>query len=243
MENKQKRGPKASEKERQLMLELVEMHKAVLENKCTDATNNKKKQKAWENIECLYNKNTDGPKKTRHQLKILYLNYKRNNRRNMAGINKEDYIQKTETTDYKIHTPILSEEEARILALLKEEITPDQNTFDDSAKWFGPEKVYESPQCSSSPQPGCSYQQDPPAHGLGRDTAPASAPAPRTTIRKKRKTVLKKTKMNPYKKLIISKICLVRLQRRLAIKEDNRKEAEHALKIKILQAELKKLEN
>ncbi|CAH0551767.1 unnamed protein product [Brassicogethes aeneus] len=69
-------------------------NKAVLENKRTDATNNKKKHKAWEDIECLFNKNSDGPKKTSHQLKILYLNLKRNTRKNMAGINKEEYLQK-----------------------------------------------------------------------------------------------------------------------------------------------------
>ncbi|CAH1998891.1 unnamed protein product [Acanthoscelides obtectus] len=67
-----------SERDKLLLISLVDSYKHILENKKTDATNVEKKNGAWKEITDLYNANDVCPR-TDKQLRKLWENLKQRN--------------------------------------------------------------------------------------------------------------------------------------------------------------------
>ncbi|XP_077507330.1 myb/SANT-like DNA-binding domain-containing protein 3 [Amblyomma americanum] len=89
MEKTEKGKINFSRVERALLLDLVDKHKAVLENKRTDAVSVARKRKEWELIETQFNSSHNVSPRTWLQLKKCWENWKNKWRKAKADDNRE----------------------------------------------------------------------------------------------------------------------------------------------------------
>ncbi|XP_077512606.1 uncharacterized protein LOC144123698 [Amblyomma americanum] len=89
MEKTEKGKINFSKVERDLLLDLVDKHKAVLENKRTDAVSVARKRKEWELIETQFNSSHNVSPRTWLQLKKCWENWKNKWRKAKADDNRE----------------------------------------------------------------------------------------------------------------------------------------------------------
>ncbi|XP_077513234.1 myb/SANT-like DNA-binding domain-containing protein 3 [Amblyomma americanum] len=89
MEKTEKGKINFSRVERDLLLDLVDKHKAVLENKRTDAVSVARKRKEWELIETQFNSSHNVSPRTWLQLKKCWENWKNKWRKAKADDNRE----------------------------------------------------------------------------------------------------------------------------------------------------------
>lgn len=88
----EKRKVNFSEEERALLLDLVARHKAIIENKKTDAVSVERKRKEWEAIEREFNSQHSVHPRTWQQLKKCWENLKEKWRRGKADDTREIFL-------------------------------------------------------------------------------------------------------------------------------------------------------
>lgn len=82
-ENVQKRSKNFTDFDKNVLFEITQQYKHVIENKRTDACNTKMKNETWELIKEKFNANCQSGKRTAKQLHALYDGMKKKARKNM----------------------------------------------------------------------------------------------------------------------------------------------------------------
>ncbi|XP_072400693.1 uncharacterized protein [Diabrotica undecimpunctata] len=140
-----------TEREKCLLLSIIEKYKNLIENKCTNALSTSEKNAAWEKVMLEFNASAESPR-TAKQLNTAYLNLKRATRQNIAQENIKKYtdqkildqLRKDEIADKKeIHAtgggtfkPRLTEVGAQMLGLIGNQIQPLTNSCDSASAYF-----------------------------------------------------------------------------------------------------------
>uniref|UniRef100_A0A6P7GMB6 Regulatory protein zeste n=1 Tax=Diabrotica virgifera virgifera TaxID=50390 RepID=A0A6P7GMB6_DIAVI len=153
IEKVEKKEPRKNytEREKCLLLDIIEKYKHIIENKTTNAAWTNEKNAAWEKVTLEFNASSDSPR-TAKQLTTAYLNLKRVTRQNIANENIKKYtdqkllkqLKKDETADKKdilatgggTFKPRLTEVGAQMLGLIGNQIQPLPNSCDSASSYF-----------------------------------------------------------------------------------------------------------
>lgn len=81
--DKRQRGRNYVEEEKEILLDLVEIYKDIIENKRTDSVTIEKKRRIWAEITVKFNEKATTGLRTDEQLKSLYDNLKRKVRKDL----------------------------------------------------------------------------------------------------------------------------------------------------------------
>ncbi|XP_063227806.1 myb/SANT-like DNA-binding domain-containing protein 3 isoform X2 [Bacillus rossius redtenbacheri] len=120
-----------SDREKYLLVDLVEENLLIIENKRTDAVFAKEKDMAWNKLTEKFNASSD-VSRTSKQLKCCYENIKKRARKSTASDKVE--LKKTGGGGY---VPKLSCIEARVMALVNSQFTPLNCKYDSDAIYQG----------------------------------------------------------------------------------------------------------
>lgn len=88
--DKRQRGRNYVEEEKEILLDLVEVYKDIIENKKTDSVTIEKKRRIWADITVKFNEKATTGVRTDEQLKSLYDNLKRKVRKDLLKDRRSD---------------------------------------------------------------------------------------------------------------------------------------------------------
>ncbi|KYN03425.1 UPF0439 protein C9orf30 like protein [Cyphomyrmex costatus] len=115
-----------SRDEEQLLVALVEKYKLVIENRKSNATTWKDKEKAWQVIEKEFNSNSGQNVRNSKQLKEKYLNMKKRTKQRFS--NEKRYNKQTGGGP---HTPVdITDVDIAIKDIIGKQITGLSNNYD-----------------------------------------------------------------------------------------------------------------
>lgn len=151
-----KRAANFSKYEEQLLINLVEKYKNIIESKKSNAVTWKDKEKAWLKIECEFNnKNNDNTFRSAKHLKEKYNNLKKGTKKKFA-IEKMN-ISKTGGGSY---TPILvTDVDLTIKEMLGAQVSGLQNSYDSDSQVMMIDEPLET-NCVNKPSSSVSISSD-----------------------------------------------------------------------------------
>lgn len=121
-----KRSFNYNEKEKSLLLDLFDNYKNVLECKKTDKVTSKDKEKAWKKIEKEFNAETVAQcRRNAASLRTCYENIKKRAKKACGDEKVQVFL-----TGGGIKSSKITEQQARVVAMIPEQFVPDENPYD-----------------------------------------------------------------------------------------------------------------
>ncbi|KAF5283657.1 hypothetical protein FQR65_LT13781 [Abscondita terminalis] len=235
-------------------------YSSIIECKRTNFANNKKKEEAWIAIGVEFNAVATSGDRDWRKLRHIYLNIKHRLRKANADENKTRYIKRlTEAgvSEAEASAIIKADAQEKVLAVIRDQVTPLENEFDDANIYFGILRQYFTFKQRSFnisiiifiaeeldvPLPLSVIPfEDIPSSSTQPPTLPTHPPISRPTLKKtqlRKKQRKENLSSEQFKKLYFKqKLSNAILQRKIMLKEHNMNIKEHNLKIKKYQNNL-----
>ncbi|KAJ4444953.1 hypothetical protein ANN_06752 [Periplaneta americana] len=126
---KRMRGTNFSSFEKELLIELVNKYKEIIECKKTDGLKIKEKDETWDKLRDEYNSNGSVTSRTTKQLRQFYVNLKRSAKKARS----DERVERYKTGGGQCTTKV----DESVLSLIEDQIEPNSNPFDCDSEYYG----------------------------------------------------------------------------------------------------------
>ncbi|XP_069669543.1 myb/SANT-like DNA-binding domain-containing protein 3 [Periplaneta americana] len=130
---KRMRGTNFSSFEKELLIELVNKYKEIIECKKTDGLKIKEKDETWDKLRDEYNSNGSVTSRTTKQLRQFYVNLKRSAKKARS----DERVERYKTGGGQCTTKV----DESVLSLIEDQIEPNSNPFDCDSEYYGDAEI------------------------------------------------------------------------------------------------------
>ncbi|PSN36540.1 hypothetical protein C0J52_22512 [Blattella germanica] len=118
--------------EKQIVIELIDKYKSIIENKKSDGVSVRQKEKAWADLCAEFNANLEVNNRTVKQIRQYYDNLKRSAKKAVS----DDKLERFRTGG-GVFKPSVDDDTAKLVAIIQDQVEPLQNPFDSNAEYNG----------------------------------------------------------------------------------------------------------